>query len=164
MTVAEIIAKAMTDSGLMGCGCCVYSDSYPDDGCPVEDGYTDHSYEGDCVHEKGRALVIAEQAVAALVEADVLGGSTIRAKGQSVHKAVQTLYDIAHSSMDWGSGFLDNAEMATVIRFAVHMGWEVPYVPSSTASPAMASVCREFPDHYEVTEVSGGRVRIKVKQ
>lgn len=75
--------------------------------------------------------------------------SRIVSDGQDITEAVQILYDIAHSSMDWGSGFLDNEEMETVIRFAVLMGWEVPDLPNN--SPAMVSVAEKFPDHYRVT-------------
>lgn len=73
--------------------------------------------------------------------------------GDDITEAVQILYDIAHSSMDWGSGFLDNAEMETVIRLAVKMGWEVPDLPYSMRDSAIASVALAFPDHYTVTEV-----------
>lgn len=70
--------------------------------------------------------------------------------GQDVTEAVQILYDIAHSSLDWGSGFLDNEEMETVVRLAVTMGWQVPDLPR--VGP-MASVARKFPDHYEIEAV-----------
>ena len=73
--------------------------------------------------------------------------------GDDITEAVQILYDIAHSSMDWGSGFLDNAEMATVIGLAVKMGWEVPDLPYTLRDSAIASVALEFPDQYKVTEV-----------
>ena len=53
--------------------------------------------------------------------------------GQDITEGVQILYDIAHSSMDWGSGFLDNSEMETVISLAVTMGWQVPDLPYSTS-------------------------------
>lgn len=77
-------------------------------------------------------------------------GRIIRASdGQDITEAVQILYDIAHSSMDWGSGFLDNEEMESVIRLAVLMGWQVPDLPDN--SPAMVSTARKFPEHYEVT-------------
>lgn len=72
------------------------------------------------------------------------------ANGDDVTEAVQILYDIAHGSMDWGSGFLDNDEMAAVIRFAVLMGWQVPSLPRN--SEALLSVAREFPEHYEFVE------------
>lgn len=70
------------------------------------------------------------------------------ADGTDITEAVQVLYDIAHSSMDWGSGFLDNAEMESVIRLAVLMGWQVPSLPDN--SEPMVSVAQKFPDHYEV--------------
>ena len=69
--------------------------------------------------------------------------------GQDITEPVQILYDIAHSSMDWGSSFLDNEEMEAVIRLAITMGWEVPTLPDN--SPAIESVARLFPDHYEVS-------------
>jgi hypothetical protein len=72
--------------------------------------------------------------------------------GQNITEGVQILYDIAHSSMDWGSGFLDNEEMETVIRLAILMGWRVPDLPDN--SPAIATVARQFPDHYEVEVVT----------
>lgn len=74
--------------------------------------------------------------------------------GQDITEAVQILYDIAHSSMDWGSGFLDNEEMETVIRLAVLMGWQVPDLPYSTNMDSpMETVARKFPDHYEIEVV-----------
>ena len=73
------------------------------------------------------------------------------ADGIDITEGVQILYDIAHSSMDWGSGFLDNAEMETVIRLAITMGWQVPNLPEN--SPAMQTVAQKFPEHYEITTV-----------
>lgn len=74
--------------------------------------------------------------------------------GQDITEAVQILYDIAHSSMDWGSGFLDNEEMETVIRLAVTMGWQVPDLPYTTQqSSPMVTVARKFPDQYDIEEI-----------
>ena len=81
--------------------------------------------------------------------------------GQDVTEAVQTLYDIAHSSLDWGSGFLDNDEMETVIGLAVLMDWEVPGLPGN--SPALQTVARKFPDHYEVTTSPSGYRSVSVR-
>lgn len=73
--------------------------------------------------------------------------------GVDVTEAVQILYDIAHSSMDWSSGFLDYDEMHSVISLAITMGMKVPDL--SYASEATQSLIHAFPDHYEVvtTEV-----------
>lgn len=68
--------------------------------------------------------------------------------GIDITEAVQILYDIAHSSMDWGSGMLDNAEMETVIRLAQVMGWQVPDLPYNTS--ALVGVAEKFPELYEV--------------
>lgn len=65
-----------------------------------------------------------------------------------VTEAVQILFDMAHSSMDWGSGFLDSEEMRVVIKFAVLMGWQAPDLPGN--SPAMQELAREFPEAYEI--------------
>lgn len=71
--------------------------------------------------------------------------------GQDITEAVQILYDIAHSSMDWGSGFLDNEEMEAVVRLAVTMGWQVPAMPYSTKeNTPMVSVARKFPEQYDI--------------
>jgi len=67
--------------------------------------------------------------------------------GEDVTESVQVLYDIAHQSMDWGSGFLDNDEMRAVIQLAVTMGWSVPDLPFGR-SEAIRSLVAEFPDHY----------------
>ena len=82
---------------------------------------------------------------------------TVRTEtGEDITEPVQILYDIAHSSMDWGSGFLDNEEMEAVIRLAVLMGWQVPELPSSGP---MVTVAQKFPEHYEATEHGYCRVR-----
>jgi len=74
--------------------------------------------------------------------------------GRDITEAVQILYDIAHSSMDWGSGFLDNEEMETVIGLAVTMGWKVPDLPYNTReNDPMSTVARKFPDHYEIETI-----------
>lgn len=75
----------------------------------------------------------------------------IESDGEDITEPVQILYDIAHSSMDWGSGFLDNDEMEAVIGLAVKMKWTVPDLPGN--SPAMATVAAKFPEHYEVEVV-----------
>ncbi len=66
-----------------------------------------------------------------------------------ITNAVQVLYDIAHSSMDWGSGFLDNEEMATVIQLAITMGFKLPDLSGGGIDLALAD---RFPDHYEITD------------
>lgn len=71
--------------------------------------------------------------------------------GTDITESVQILYDMAHMSMDWGSGMLDNEEMEAVIRLAIHMGWKVPDLPDN--SDAMASVARKFPEHYEIVVI-----------
>lgn len=68
--------------------------------------------------------------------------------GMDVTEGVQILYEIAHASMDWGSGFLDNAEMETIIRLAILMNMQVPNLPSN--SPAMITVAKKFPEHYDI--------------
>jgi hypothetical protein len=68
--------------------------------------------------------------------------------GDDVHEAVQVIFDIAHQSMDWGSGMLDNEEMTAVIEFAITMGWDPP-IPSSN-SEAMVRLCARYPEHYDV--------------
>lgn len=71
------------------------------------------------------------------------------ADGEDLTETIRILCDIAHNSMDWGSGFLDNEEMEAVISLCVKMGWNVPPIPSNSYEQ-MASVVRKFPDHYEV--------------
>jgi len=71
--------------------------------------------------------------------------------GTDVTEAVQILYDIAHQSLDWGSGFLDNSEMEAVIRLAVTMGMQVPRLPGGNGP--MVSLAKQFPEHYTVEEV-----------
>lgn len=68
-----------------------------------------------------------------------------------ITESVQVLYDLAHSSMDWGSGMLDTDEMRVVIQLAVTMGWKVPSLDNNS-SRAMQEIASEFPDHYEVIE------------
>lgn len=80
------------------------------------------------------------------------------ADGIDITEGVKILYDIAHSSMDWGSGFLDNDEMEEVIRLAITLGWQLPDLPGN--SDAMLSVARKFPEHYRVEPAptsKGGR-------
>lgn len=72
----------------------------------------------------------------------------IKSGNKDITEAVQILYDIAHSSMDWGSGMLDNEEMEAVVGLAVFMGWQVPNLPNN--SEPMVSVAKKFPDHYEI--------------
>lgn len=86
----------------------------------------------------------------------------IRSKGKDITESVQILYDIAHSSMDWGSGFLDNEEIETVIDLAVLMGWQVPPLPSNSAP--MLSVARKYPDHYDIVENGNFAPRVMVKR
>jgi hypothetical protein len=80
--------------------------------------------------------------------------------GKDVSEAVATIFDSLVSGMDWGSGFLDNEEMITVIEFAVTMGWEPP-IPSSNAEP-MVQLALRYPEHYDVyarTDASYGTTR-----
>lgn len=72
--------------------------------------------------------------------------------GEDITESVQILYDIAHSSIDWGSGFLDNEEVETIVGLAVLMGWQVPDLPDN--SEPMAAVAQKFPDHYDIEWVS----------
>lgn len=72
----------------------------------------------------------------------------IKSGNKDITEAVQILYDMAHSSMDWGSGMLDNEEIEAVIGLAVFMGWQVPSLPGN--SEPMVTVARKFPDHYEI--------------
>lgn len=74
----------------------------------------------------------------------------IMAGDVDVTEKVQILYDMAHSSMDWGSGMLDNEEMEKVIEFAVMMGWEVPDLPNEGPQ---AAVALKFPDQYDIEEI-----------
>lgn len=68
-----------------------------------------------------------------------------------ITEPVQVLYDLAHSSMDWGSGFLDTDEMRSVVRLAILMGWEVPDLSCAWNHGPALTVAQEFPDHYEIT-------------
>ena len=72
------VEAAIRDTGLLGCGCCVDSDDYPADGCPTDpDGpWVDHTYEGECVHEVGRAGLIARAVVKALATTVIPPAST----------------------------------------------------------------------------------------
>lgn len=63
---AERISAILRGTGLLGCGCCVDSDAYDADGCPRdEDGWVEHEFSGDCIHEVGRAGYLARALVAA---------------------------------------------------------------------------------------------------
>ncbi len=72
------------------------------------------------------------------------------ADGTDVTEAIQVIYDLAHSSMDWGSGMLSTEEVEAVIRFAIHMGWGVPQLDGFNGTQVVTA--RKFPDHYSVTE------------
>ena len=62
-----LIAEAIRETGLLGCGCCVDSEAYDSDGCPPdEDGWTEHTFQGECVHEVGRVTYIARAVAQAL--------------------------------------------------------------------------------------------------
>lgn len=62
-----LIAQAIQETGLLGCGCCVDGADYNSDECPVdEDGWTEHTFTGDCIHEVGRATYIARAVARAL--------------------------------------------------------------------------------------------------
>lgn len=73
-----------------------------------------------------------------------------------ITESVQILYDLAHGSLDFGSGFWDNEEMETVISLAITMGWQVPDPPGRASNAAMTPVFAKFPDHYEITERGRG--------
>jgi hypothetical protein len=62
----DLIVKAINETGLLGCGCCIYSEAYDGDDCPTEDGWKDHTYDGECLHNKSRAEVMADKIIAAL--------------------------------------------------------------------------------------------------
>lgn len=45
------VAQVIRDTQLLGCGCCVPDEEYEWDGCPRdEDGLTEHTFAGDCIH------------------------------------------------------------------------------------------------------------------
>lgn len=71
--------------------------------------------------------------------------------GDDIHEKVQILYDMATSSMDWGSGMLDDEEMVAVMELAVLMGWQLP-TPDSH-DPVWRSFARRHPEHYEIVLV-----------
>lgn len=73
------------------------------------------------------------------------------ADGTDVTEAVQVIYDLAHSSMDWGSGMLGTDEMEAVVAFAVHMGWGVPSFNDTSADEHSLAVARKYPEHYRIT-------------
>lgn len=64
----EEVAAVLRKTGLLGCGCCVDSEDYDKDGCPKdEDGWTDHTFEGECIHNLGRDVYLARAVLAALI-------------------------------------------------------------------------------------------------
>lgn len=65
-----------------------------------------------------------------------------------ITEGVQVAYDTCLASMDWGSGFLDNDEMAAIIQLGIYMGFKLPTL--SDDGPEV-SVAQAFPDHYERT-------------
>lgn len=76
-----------------------------------------------------------------------------------ITEAVQVMYDIIHSSMDWGSGMLDTEEMTVVIELAILMGWQVPEMggpfgtyglPCDQVAHPMVTLALKYPDHYEL--------------
>ena len=46
-----------------------------------------------------------------------------------VTTAVPVMYDALHSSLDWGSGFLDAEESRAMYRVAVAANWKLPEYP-----------------------------------
>lgn len=72
------------------------------------------------------------------------------ANGTDITEAVQIIYDMAHNSMDWGSGFLSTEEIHTVIKLAIHMGWKLPDLHGGYYGPGVA-VAHQYPSNYEVT-------------
>jgi hypothetical protein len=72
------------------------------------------------------------------------------ADGTDITDAVRIVYDLAHSSMNWGSGMLDGDEMRAVIDLAIHMGWKVPDIGDCADGPAV-EIARDYPEHYEIT-------------
>lgn len=71
--------------------------------------------------------------------------------GENITEAVQVMYDMVCQSLDWGSGMFDTDEFRAVIKLAIRMGWKVPELQSD--NQALASLAREFPEHYEVYQV-----------
>lgn len=71
--------------------------------------------------------------------------------GADITEAVQVLYDMATSSMDWGSGMLSNEEVETVIKLAILLGFQMPSLDYYNNAP-MAEVARRYPEHYVVSE------------
>lgn len=69
--------------------------------------------------------------------------------GNDITEAVQIMYDLVHSSMDWGSGMLDTEEMHAVIQLAIDMGWQLPKINNAADAVGVALV-GAFPDHYKV--------------
>jgi len=67
----ERARKALSTHPLYGCGCCTDPESYDaehPDGCPREDGYTDHTYEGDCWKEQGYAAILTAAVLTAVLD------------------------------------------------------------------------------------------------
>lgn len=60
-----------------------------------------------------------------------------------VTEAVKVCYDVVHSSMDWGSGFLDVEEMAHVVALAQAAGFTEPDVPFARYTPAQGRAVKQ---------------------
>jgi len=77
MALVDEIEELLRKHPLISCGCCAdyseYDNGARPDGCPVDPddpGYVDHDFGAqnpNCVHEKGRVRVLAED-ISALLE------------------------------------------------------------------------------------------------
>lgn len=99
-TAVERGSSALSRHPLFGCGCCSDPEAYDldhPDGCPREDGYTDHAYEGDCWKEQGRSDILATDVLKAALDVQEIAkaidprafGPTLRGSNISRHLRAQ---------------------------------------------------------------------------
>lgn len=66
-------SSALSKHPLYGCGCCSdpedYDSEHPD-GCPREDGWTDHDYGDDCWKDQGRSAILTADVLAAALDVE----------------------------------------------------------------------------------------------
>jgi len=80
-------SSALSKHPLYGCGCCSDPDAYDTehpDGCPREDGWTEHAYEGDCWKEQGRSAILTTDVLTAVIDVEEISDAIATARHYGV--------------------------------------------------------------------------------
>jgi hypothetical protein len=86
-TAVERGSSALSKHPLYGCGCCSDPETYDvghPDGCPREDGWTEHDYSDDCWKERGRSAILAADVLTAAIDVEEISDAIATARHYGV--------------------------------------------------------------------------------